>query len=571
MDMARRHWGALAIVVAVLALVLVGCGSGAQGPEGAGGQQEPEPAKEELPFAGRKKRDASELDEYVEKALDVRKKRQSKSKKDQKESELTVEQAKAFAAANDAYKNGEYAAAQEGYEGILADYGEHYGANVNLALAMLQQQKNDDALVQALACMGLYPSDDGALLNVQAAAVACGFSAQDALDDAALAVVRKVRAGASLGKGMKNRLEYNRLWDEIETELYDVAQGKATDGDATYQKLLADADKLARGGLSKDEDLQALRAYLLAVGTQLGLEDGEADKDEKAAGKDDAKDSSAATSKDESGSASKTTAKSSGANEPGVDLDAAQAHVGLPYVVADDEACTIVFTGYHMAGKNPVAEFEFVNNSNEKLHFNASKNVTGNGTEIQNLSAAWPTVEPGEQESAWGSFFAKDGDKTVSVLEGDLTQLSCVASAGQWGSSNKKTYPLKWEADPKQATKDVGVKLLDEENDVTLTVTKVLPASDGVVVLEYRGSRKGSGKVLLDGSGWKVNGKDVELLGAGSPLGTGTVGHHHLMFRAKSASDLRNGAVESISGTLVLRDQDGKELVSKKIDTSFAG
>jgi hypothetical protein len=118
--------------------------------------------------------------------------------------------------------------------------------------------------------------------------VACGFSAQDALDDAALAVVRKVRAGASLGKGMKNRLEYNRLWDEIETELYDVAQGKATDGDATYQKLLADADKLARGGLSKDEDLQALRAYLLAVGTQLGLEDGEADKDETAAGKDDA-------------------------------------------------------------------------------------------------------------------------------------------------------------------------------------------------------------------------------------------------------------------------------------------
>ncbi|MDO4797155.1 MAG: hypothetical protein Q4A01_03945 [Coriobacteriales bacterium] len=573
-DVARLTARAFAVALVALALALVGCAPGGQAAKEAA-EQEQAKAKEELPFAGREKRDSAELEEYVEKALKVGEERKDASEKDGEEAELTTEQAKAFADANEAYRKGDYAKAQKGYEDILESYSEHYGANVNLALALLQQEKNDEALVQALACMALFPKDTGSLLNVQAAAVACGFSAQNALDDAALVVVHKVRTGTNLATGMKGEREYNKLWDDIETQLYDVAQGKATNGEYVYQNLLDDVDELADGDLSNDEDVQALRAYLVAVGTQLGLEHGQTsqgeDKDtSNASDKDSSKkteDSTTSNTDDKSKKESATKQKND--TEADAELEAAQTHVGLPYVVADDELCTIVFTGYHMAGDDPVAEFQFVNNSNGKLSFTAARNVTGNGKSIENLSAAWPSVEPGEQESAWGSFFGKDGDKVVSVLEGELTQLSCVASAGERSSSNKTTYPLKWEADPKQATKEVKQKLLDDENGVSLTVTKVLPASDGIVALEYSGTHQGGEKVLLDGSGWKVNGKEVELLGASSPMGMGSVGHHYLLFRAKSADDLRDGAVESLAGTLVLHDLNGKEVVNKQLDVSF--
>lgn len=561
-----------AVLLAVL-LALVGCGSNQQDASGEGDQNGLAAQVEEASFKGREKRDPSELEEYVQKALETDEGRRAESGKDDEEKQ-TAKLAEEFTDANDAYRAGEYQKAQEGYEQVLESYGEHYGANVNLALALLQQEKNDEALVQALACVTLFPEDEGTLLNVQTAGVACGFTTEDVLGEAALAVAHAARADSKLSTGMEAEQKYNQLWDDIETELYDVAQGKASNGAYVYESLLASADELA-SELSNDEDAQYLRAYLVAVGTQLGLADDEATEvDNATESKAESKEDKATSAKSESKAVNDTKAKdekktASESAQEDVDLAGANTHVGLPYVVADDEVCTIVFTGYHMASENPVAEFEFINNSDEKLHFSAAKNVTGNGVEIENLSAAWPTVEPGEQESAWGSFFATEGDDVVSVLKGDLTQLSCVASAGQWGSQNKATYPLKWEADPKQATKDVEIKLLDKENDVSMTLTKILPASDGIVALEYKGSYKGKGSVLVDGEGWKVNGKDVELLGAGSPMGTGTAGHHYLLFHAKNADDLREGDVETLTGTLTLHDEDGKEVVSKQFDLSL--
>lgn len=535
-----------AVALLAFALVLVGCGSG------SGGDAQPAAVKEEKPFEGRTKRDASELQEYVDKAHEVFSDRQFNNPKDSNESELAAAQSSAFRWANADYRSGEYAKAQEGYEGIIEEYAEHYGANVNLTLALLQQEKNDDALVQALVCVGLYPTDPSPLLNVQAAAVACGFSAEDAIGDAALVMLHQVKARSDLPEGMENYQQYNRLWDAIELTLYDVAEGKASDGVEKYRDLLAQLDELLAGDLADDEDVHALRSYLVAVGTQLELADEATAEEEAAAEKDDAK-------KDD---------EKAKAEEASVDLDSVQAHAGLPYVVADDEVCTIVFTGYHMASDNPVAEFEFVNNSDEVLRFSAAYDVTGNGKKIENLSAAWPSLKPGEQDSAWGSFFATEDDKTVSVLEGDLESLSCVVKVSKktGETGNAGVYPFKWEADASKVAKKVDKKIVDDENGVTVHVTSVLPAGDGIVAVEYSGSYKGDGDALVGGSGWKANGADVELLGVGSPLGTGSAGHSYLLFRAKGANDLREGEIKNLTGTLVISDADGKELVNKPVE-----
>lgn len=542
-----------AVALLAFALVLVGCGSG------GGGDAQPAAAKEEKPFEGRQERDTAELEEFIDKAQEIYLTRESSIPKDKEEAELNAAQASAFRWANADYRSGEYAKAQEGYEGIIEEYSAHYGANVNLTLALLQQEKNDDALVQALVCVGLYPTDPGPLLNVQTAAVASGFTADAALEEAAYYLLNRIKSGRELAEGLENQRLYNTLWDAIELSLHDVAQGKAKDGAEKYRDLLAQLDELLAGDLADDEDVHALRAYLVAVGTQLEIADEAAAEEEAAAKKDDEKTADDAKKKDD---------EKAKAEEASVDLDAVQAHAGLPYVVADDEVCTIVFTGYHMASDDPVAEFEFVNNSDEVLRFSAAYDVTGNGKKIENLSAAWPSLKPGEQDSAWGCFFATEDDKTVSVLEGDLTSLSCVVKVSKktGESGNAGVYPFKWEADASKVAKKMDKKIVDNENGVTVHVTSVLPAGDGIVAVEYSGSYEGDGDALVGGSGWKANGADVELLGVGSPLGTGSAGHNYLLFRAKGANDLREGEIKSLTGTLVISDADGKELVNKPVE-----
>ena len=581
-----------------LCMVLAGCGSSHQGEEAS--VHEPEPV--EGSFEGREKRDPSELEEYVEKALALGDERRAVSEEEKEEGTLTIAQKDAFKMANAAYRDGAYEDAQKGYEEVLEAYPEHYGANVNLALALLQQEKNDDALVQALTCLALYPEDDGVQLNVQTAAVACGFSTESALEDAALVVVRKVRDESSkLSDKLKAELEYNKLWDDIETELYDAAQGTASNGEYVYKSLRTAVDELADGDLADDKDAQALRAYLVAVGTQFGYEepveaDADAEKasDEKAADeeaaaekdaaekdaaeKDAAEQKDAADDKDKSSDAKDADEKKESSDEDkpvkeadksDVDLSAVEAHLGLPYVVADDEVCTIVFTGYHMSADNPIAEFEFVNHTKGSYHFFAEHDVTANGEKIDNFSAGWPTINGVGQDSAWGNFFSTEDDKVVSVVEGNLEQLSCVMSVGKWGSDPVASYPLKWQADPEQQFKELDGKMIDDEGGVTIILQKVLPASDGIVAVEYKGSYKGEGPVTIEGDGWSVNGKDVELLSAGTPLSTGTVGHRYLLFRAKNAGDLREGRVERLAGTLIIRDAEGKELVNEMFELKF--
>lgn len=236
------------------------------------------------PFVGREARDASELDAIVQNALEIAGDRESKIASDSEEAEQAKRMNNKFDMANDAYKKGDYAEAQRLYEAVLENVHGHYGANVNLTLALLQQNKNDEALAQALACCHTFPEEPEPLLNVQVAGAACGFHVDD-VEAAADNVLQD--AGSSL-ETLREELTdeydnfyiYNQVWDRIETDLHVQAEGDEGDAEAAasekpeYATFTALGVDLAVLGdeLVDDSDVAALDAYYHAVGLQLGFE-----------------------------------------------------------------------------------------------------------------------------------------------------------------------------------------------------------------------------------------------------------------------------------------------------------
>lgn len=320
---------ALALSIsALLALGLVGCaGLGSREPEKVAVYQ----VEVQQPFEGRKPADNSTLDDIVAAASKSLDDSQAKVKSDTEETELAAKVNADFKKANDAYKSGDYASAQAGYEAILKTYPLHYGANVNLTLALLQQEKNLEALQQAFVCVGLAPGDGAPLLNVQAAGVACGYSMED-LEDAMDTMVQfrndpAFKERATPEGEYEHFYAYNKIWDRIETDLYDAAQAWKESGataaeseveveasaeekaakveesaiqaeeeaaaqaeeaaaaeamedegqvdrataSSAYEQLDKDLTDL-EDDLSGDKDVLALHAYLFAVGLQLGFE-----------------------------------------------------------------------------------------------------------------------------------------------------------------------------------------------------------------------------------------------------------------------------------------------------------
>ena len=163
--------------------MLVACGLAACG--GAGGTKAAplETAvymvEVKQPYEGRVARDAADLDAIVEDAVRLTKDRESKMPKDAEETKLASKTNADFEQANETYANGSYEQAENLYRSIIDTYPLHYGANVNLTLALLHQQKNEEALLQALSCIELAPGEEGIFLNIQTAGVACGFSTKD--------------------------------------------------------------------------------------------------------------------------------------------------------------------------------------------------------------------------------------------------------------------------------------------------------------------------------------------------------------------------------------------------------
>ena len=226
------------------------------------------------PFEGREPRDAAELDVLVADAVALVEQRQAQMADDAEEAELSAKVNEKFNKANEAYRAGEYAKAQKRYEKVLETYPLHYGANINLTLALLQQEKSEEALVQALSCIELAPGEDGVFLNIQAAGVACGFSTDDlevAMDNTLDGLGR---ASYGAGEGYDEEFGpyylYNKLWDHIETdlaagEISDAEEGEgsaasaATAGSRAYDSLDSKLTNL-EAELPDDTDVSALHA-----------------------------------------------------------------------------------------------------------------------------------------------------------------------------------------------------------------------------------------------------------------------------------------------------------------------
>ena len=362
------------------------------------------------PFEGREPRDAAELDVLVADAVALVEQRQAQMTDDAEEAELSAKVNEKFNKANEAYRAGEYAKAQKRYEKVLETYPLHYGANINLTLALLQQEKSEEALVQALSCIELAPGEDGVFLNIQAAGVACGFSTDDlevAMDNTLDGLGR---ASYGAGEGYDEEFGpyylYNKLWDHIETdlaagEISDAEEGEgsaasaATAGSRAYDSLDSKLTNL-EAELPDDTDVSALHAYLYVVGLQLGYE-----------------------------------------ADP---LLIEPVHT-MPYVAVDSELCTIEIEKITQSGGHWMLRFSLANKTDDKLGVGHGGVWQVNGADV-NMHLGQVAIEPGETCDLTLELTARDGsqDQEVSSFTGTFVVSS------RTSNSVLAVYPVSWSA-----------------------------------------------------------------------------------------------------------------------------
>ena len=258
---------AYVIIAAVLSLAmtfgLAACGGSNDGPTG-----------DSIGFVPR---DAAELDAFVADGKALADDLEARTNAEAAESDLETMVAGEFNGGNEAYRAQDYAAAEASYRKVIEEYPTHYGANVNLTLALLQQEKNEEALVQSFACVWM-AHDLGPLLNVQAAGTACGFAEADI--EHAVEGVAESNGGSSLSDIEKEpdygvSSQYNSLWNRVETEFgvalaaQDAEEADAKELEKVYLALMDEVDVLVNE--YGNEDALELKGYLKAIGEKLGL------------------------------------------------------------------------------------------------------------------------------------------------------------------------------------------------------------------------------------------------------------------------------------------------------------
>ena len=256
-----RSFALVAVVLAALfALGLCACGGSSGGDA----------------FTGYTARDASSLQQIKDAAIELGKQRKE-APGDHDESTINSLAREAFDAANELYKNEKWAEATKAYEAIIADYPTHFGANVNLTLSMVQEEKGDEALKQALACVYLFPGSDGVLLNAQVAAADAQFSFED-LETTMSEITWEAEYDKSIDTtvnsgSLKDAYRYNSLWMRIETDLADSKRADMDDVElsSAYTTLHTELGGLLAAGMTNAEDGEQLMTYLEAVGGQLGV------------------------------------------------------------------------------------------------------------------------------------------------------------------------------------------------------------------------------------------------------------------------------------------------------------
>ena len=230
-------------------------------------------------YEGFEPRGPSELDTFVEEALELAEQRKMADGGSGRE-ELEEQEAKIFDEANAALENPQSASkpASEYYLQVLDTAPLSRGANVNLVLAYLAEEKNDEAFKQALACLQLFPNEMGCILNAQVAGTACHFAQIDIID-----ATHRVLEQASTSDGMlaldmigsgswefDAAYKYNNVWNDIDTIMNKVAKEQITMAEA-YEEMNAYCSELEAVS-PDDKDVQYLRAFVDALAAQNGLQ-----------------------------------------------------------------------------------------------------------------------------------------------------------------------------------------------------------------------------------------------------------------------------------------------------------
>ena len=426
MKVQAKRWLTMLLMVSCALMLLFGlaaCGGDSGPGEDAG-------VKDGV-FTGRVPRDIAEFDAYVQKAREASEAVREYGEDEQAELAQSVNET--FLAGNASYKDGDFGSAEQSYKSVLGDYDRHFGSNVNLALAELQQGKTDDALVQALECVFLYPDEGKVVLNVQTAAVACGFSLDEV--DGALDSIIGEDGSTSLSAELSSAnatddYEYNRAWDEVEVNLKALAD-RVSGGDLSDTSELADlVDKIwmMDSDSVHDSDIFGLREYVAAVGTQLGYgelhaEDLPADvvtdimtaadkagASAEVSASESADASSSSASESESSSSDASSSSSSGADIP--HLEGTATSNTVPFLVAETEYFDLKITHVETGKKDATIEYELKNKSSDyRLRISVLESWTVNDKAVGGGVLDQPIAEPDSTEL--GSIIFTDGKSTI--------------------------------------------------------------------------------------------------------------------------------------------------------------
>ncbi|MCL2504160.1 MAG: hypothetical protein FWE94_06155 [Coriobacteriia bacterium] len=170
-----------------------------------------------------------------------------------------------FARGNEKYREADYLAALDEYDAALRTQPYHYGALNNRTLALLQLERNDEALVAALVVLELFPDLPESYLNLQAAAHAAGYGQASIASMEAHGKVFDAPDGGI--PGLRDAAEYNRIYAEIE---YNIdPEAKKDDKKRAYELIQGDLSALAEKN-PEDTDIKELQAYLRGIGMITG-------------------------------------------------------------------------------------------------------------------------------------------------------------------------------------------------------------------------------------------------------------------------------------------------------------
>lgn len=503
------------LVCAVAVCVLVAC-------------SQQDSAQKQVGFIGREARAASEIDAFVEKALQTANERKQQKNEDATEGDEAKESAEAFLAGNEQYHAGAYAEAQASYEDMLKTEPLNYGANINLTMALLQQEKNEDALTQALVCVNLFDDDTGALLNAQAAGAACGFKSEDVTE--ALRSVLEESGKDSMetleGNVAQKYWRYNVLWSDIETELYGTPES------STYKGLQSDLKDLGKD-LYNDKDVAYLQAYLDAVGVDLGFEAGEksAESDAESPAKDASSANAASTSDSSSVSASTSSDSSSVSSSASASSNTSSSASTSSSTSASDASSASSST------------------SNGSSASSSSSTGSSSSTSTSTSSATSTSDSSSSSASSTGTSSASAGDTTSASSSSQSTIAEAVAEDGQLSF---KHFP---------------VSLFDTD-DYSLRFTGYdYKASNKGLEVDYTFENRADKTLgFTFDDNWKLNGKSVKAT-AGDTLRKKGTAYLSFVFKDPKTDEFLDWELESFEGTVIVIDDKGNELDS--IDVAY--